>query len=121
MTAVYFACNQLGKPYVWGGNGNLGFDCSGLTAAAYAAAKISLPRTDQTQYNTGPKLPAGTPPRPGDLIFFGTPNNIQHVGISIGGNLMIHTPDKNQTIRVQDYRQLNDFAGITRPADQNSS
>lgn len=114
MTAVHFACNQLGKPYAWGGNGP-GFDCSGLSATAYAAAKITLPRTAQTQYNADPKLPAGTAPQPGDLIFFGTPNNIQHVGISLGGNLMIHAPYKNQAIRVQDYHQLADLAGITRP------
>src|SRR5262249_15130555 len=37
LTAVTFACAQLGKPYTWGGNGNPGYDCSGLTHAAYAA------------------------------------------------------------------------------------
>ena len=43
--AIVFACQQLGQPYVWGGNGsgNGGFDCSGLTTAAYAAAGIALP------------------------------------------------------------------------------
>jgi cell wall-associated NlpC family hydrolase len=40
---VEFACAQLGKPYVWGGDGDPGFDCSGLTKAAYAAAGITIP------------------------------------------------------------------------------
>jgi cell wall-associated NlpC family hydrolase len=62
---VAFACAQLGKPYVWGGNGDPGFDCSGLTHAAYHAAGIGLPRTAQTQYNAGPLLPPGTPAAPG--------------------------------------------------------
>jgi cell wall-associated NlpC family hydrolase len=26
--AVQFACAQFGKSYVWGGNGDPGFDCS---------------------------------------------------------------------------------------------
>nr|WP_308128343.1 C40 family peptidase [Frankia sp. CiP3] len=72
-TAVEFACAQVGKPYVWGGNGDPGFDCSGLTHAAYAAAGIQIPRTAQTQYNAGPLLPAGTPLQTGDLVFFRFP------------------------------------------------
>jgi cell wall-associated NlpC family hydrolase len=39
--AIKFACEQLGEPYVWGGNGETGWDCSGLTTAA-----MGLPRFD---------------------------------------------------------------------------
>jgi hypothetical protein len=46
--AIAYARAQLGRPYVWGGDGpsrgDAGFDCSGLTQAAYAAAGIHLPR-----------------------------------------------------------------------------
>ena len=116
LTAVAFARAQLGKPYVWGGNGKPGFDCSGLTKASYAAAKIAIPRTAQTQYNHGPRLPTGTALQPGDLLFFGTPSNIHHVGISLGGTLMIHAPTFGQTVRIQDYRVFRDYAGASRPA-----
>jgi cell wall-associated NlpC family hydrolase len=115
IVAVQFACAQLGKPYVWGGNGNPGFDCSGLTHAAYTAAGINLPRTAQTQYNAGPPLPSGTPLQPGDLVFFGAPDRIHHVAISLGGTLIVHAPDFGRVVQVADYRTFPDFAAAARP------
>lgn len=114
--AVAFAHAQIGKPYVWGGNGKPGYDCSGLTTAAYAAAGIKLPRTAQTQYNHGPRLRAGAELQPGDLLFFGTARKIHHVGISLGGTLMINAPTFGQKVKIQDYRRLSDYAGASRPA-----
>jgi cell wall-associated NlpC family hydrolase len=117
--AVAFARSKIGAPYVWGGNGP-GFDCSGLTTAAYASAGISLPRTAQTQFNAGPRLPAGAPVQAGDLVFFGTPARIHHVGIALGegSTLMINAPTFGQTVRIQDWRTLKDLAGFTRPANR---
>lgn len=98
------------------GNGNPGFDCSGLTHAAYAAAGLDIPRTAQTQYNTGPLLPAGEPLQPGDLVFFGTPGRIHHIGISLGSTLIIHAPDVGQVVQFADYRIVTDYADASRPA-----
>jgi len=114
LTAVNFACSQKGIPYLWGGNGaeltqlpsgqtriTGGFDCSGLTTAAYAAAGVSLPRTAQTQYDRGPLLPAGTPLEPGDLVFYGTgPSTVTHVGIAISATRMIDAPHTGATVRI---------------------
>jgi cell wall-associated NlpC family hydrolase len=116
LMAVRFACSQLGKPYVWGGNGDPGFDCSGLTKAAYAAAGIDLPRTAQTQYDAGPRLPANASLLPGDLLFFGTPNDIHHVGISLGGTLIVNAPTFGQPVQVEDFRSFGDYAGASRSA-----
>lgn len=119
--AINYACGQQGLPYVWGGNGpdngHAGFDCSGLTTAAYAAAGVTLPRTAQTQFNAGPRVPTGQPLLPGDLVFYGTPNNIHHVGLYIGGGLMINAPTFGQPVQIEKYRYNgDDYAGATRPA-----
>ena len=116
LAAIDYACGQRGLPYVWGGNGTQdgGFDCSGLTKAAYAAAGISLPRTAQTQYDAGPRVPAGQPLLPGDLVFYGTTTNVHHVGLLIGGGLMIDAPDFGQRVKTEPYKET-DYLGATRP------
>jgi cell wall-associated NlpC family hydrolase len=118
--AINFACGQLGLPYVWGGNGpaggHAGFDCSGLTKAAYNAAGINLPRTAQTQYNAGPLVPAGQPLLPGDLVYYGTPGNVHHVGLYIGAGKMVHAPTFGQPVQVSNYRwNEDDYLAASRP------
>jgi cell wall-associated NlpC family hydrolase len=114
--AVAYAQAQLGTPYQWGGDGPGGFDCSGLTLAAYQAAGIQLPRTAQQQYNAGPPVPAGQPLQPGDLVFFGSnPGHIDHVGILINSPEMIDAPHSGAVVRVEPY-QWGDYVGATRPA-----
>jgi len=122
LEAINYAQGQLGLPYKWGGDGpvagDTGFDCSGLTAAAYAAAGIPLPRTAQTQYDHGPRLPAGDHLRPGDLVFYGAPHAIHHVGLYIGSGQMINAPRPHVPIRIAPYRYPgDDYAGATRPAE----
>jgi len=116
LAAINYACRRQGLPYVWGGNGNPGFDCSGLTQAAYHAAGISLPRTAQAQYDAGPHVRPGQLLLPGDLVFYGTPSNVHHVGIYIGGGLMIDAPDFGQRVKSEPYAEA-DFLGATRPAN----
>lgn len=120
-TAINYACGQRGLPYVWGGDGprDGGFDCSGLTQAAYGAAGITLPRTADAQFRTGPRVPNGQHLLPGDLVFYGTPTHIHHVGLYIGGGKMIDAPDFGQTVRIEPYRyQGDDYTGATRPPNR---
>lgn len=99
--AIGYARSQLGKPYVWGGSGPGGFDCSGLVMMAYRAADITLPRTSQQQWAAGPHVAR---PRPGDLVFFagadGTPAAPGHVGLVIGPHTMIEAYATGYPVRV---------------------
>ena len=117
--AIAFACAQLGQPYVWGGDGEAegGFDCSGLTAAAFAAAGIALPRTADTQYRSQPPVPDGHPLLPGDLIFYGSTNRVTHVGLYLGNGQIVNAPTFGQPVRVQPARYQGDrYVGAARPA-----
>ena len=117
-TALAYARAQLGIPYQWGGDGpaagDRGFDCSGLTRAAYQAARISIPRTAQTQYDAGARLATGQTPAPGDLVFFGTgPAGVTHVGIVTTPGWMIDAPHRGTVVRLE--RIWNNAVGYARP------
>lgn len=61
----------LGEPYVWGGRGHGGVDCSGLVQIALARCGISVPRdTDMQREGVGRPIPEDEALRRGDLIFF---------------------------------------------------
>jgi cell wall-associated NlpC family hydrolase len=120
--AVAFARSQLGEPYRWGGNSRAdgGFDCSGLTSAAYASAGVPIPRTAQAQYNAGPRLSADQPIKAGDLVFFGGgPRSVGHVGLAVSSTAMINAPDVGQAVTVGPIRRR-DFVGASRPTSPTS-
>ena len=97
---VNLATKQLGKPYVWGAEGPNSFDCSGLIYYVYKnAAGMSLPRTSIEQSRTGITVSMSNL-KPGDLIFSSTDGSgsINHVGIYIGNNEMIHAPKPGDVV-----------------------
>jgi cell wall-associated NlpC family hydrolase len=91
--AIAYAVAQLGKPYIWGGTGPAGFDCSGLVMMAYEAAGISLPRTTFEQVQAGAAVASVSELQPGDLLFTagsdGTATDPGHVGMYLGDGLVI--------------------------------
>jgi cell wall-associated NlpC family hydrolase len=113
---ILYAASQLGKPYEWGATGPDSFDCSGLAMMAYRAAGIGIPRTSEEQWAAGPFVPPGQE-EPGDLVFFagsdGTAQEPGHVGIVLGGGLMIDAPYTGADVRVD---EIAGAVGFTRPA-----
>ncbi len=95
--AVDTALAQQGKPYVWGGTGPGGYDCSGLTSSAYKAAGITIPRTSKAQSTAGVHVDRAHL-QPGDLIFFYNP--VGHVGMYIGNGQMVHSSTYGQPVKI---------------------
>jgi cell wall-associated NlpC family hydrolase len=71
LVAFHWAKAQAGKPYIYGGTGPNGYDCSGLVYAAYKRADFTLPRTTQDMLASSKFGRTGNP-RPAELAFFGT-------------------------------------------------
>jgi cell wall-associated NlpC family hydrolase len=89
-----YALAQRDKPYIWGGTGPVGFDCSGLVYEAYRAAGVSLPRTTyEILRSTRLIRISRSQAQRGDLAFFGT----GHVELYDGG-LLTYGAEKTGTV-----------------------
>ena len=99
-TVVSCAKAQLGKPYVWGGEGPSNFDCSGLVRYCYLKVGVSLPHKASYQAKYGKTVKSY---KEADLLFFNSHGNtvdtINHVAIFIGNNQYIEAPSANHVVR----------------------
>ena len=95
--AIKFAFKQIGDKYVFGADGMIYWDCSGLTMRAYQTAGVSLPHSSAAQSRMGKSIPFSQK-KPGDLMFFGRP--VSHVGIYLGGGKMVHAPRSGSRVKV---------------------
>ena len=108
--AVNYAYGALGKPYAWGADGPGGYDCSGLTMAAWRAAGVSLPHNAAMQWNALPHIGRASL-RAGDLVFY---SGLGHVGIYIGGNRIIHAPTFGEVVHISPINIMTPY-GYARP------
>ncbi|MFC9328008.1 transglycosylase family protein [Kitasatospora sp. NPDC057015] len=112
--AVSFAQSKVGQAYIYGGTGNGGWDCSGLTQAAFRAAGISIPRVaaDQAAASTHVSLDNL---QPGDLLFWsnnGSDSGVYHVAIYTGNGSYVEAANPSAGVRTETIANwAPDFAG----------
>lgn len=92
------AKSKLGLPYVWGGNGPNGYDCSGYTKVLYSMIGVELPRTAAEQAQIGTKVSLDNL-KVGDMVFYETyKKGPSHVSIYMGDGKVIHAAGKQVQI-----------------------
>jgi hypothetical protein len=103
--AVQFAFQQLGKPYIWGGNGPVGYDCSGLALASWShTSGTTFARVADDQYHTAGAVIPMSGLRAGDLVFWGTSQtdwtSVYHVALYVGGNRIVEATGDHVQLNV---------------------
>ncbi len=91
--AVLFAFAQLGKPYIWGGDGPVGYDCSGLALASWESVGVSFARVSDDQYHTAGVAMSMSDLQAGDLVFWGSDESdwttVDHTALYVGGGRIV--------------------------------
>lgn len=96
--AARIALTKQGSAYVWGGDGPITFDCSGLVKWAFEQAGMAgLPHSAEEQARMGRSV-GRSDLQPGDLIALYSP--ISHIGIYVGDGLYVNAPQSGDVVKV---------------------
>lgn len=98
---VAVAERLIGTPYLWGGRGGDGVDCSGLVQLALGLAGIAAPRDSDQQQALGTALADDAPLRRGDLLFF--PG---HVGLMVDAETMVHANAHAMAVTIEPLAEI---------------
>ena len=110
----------IGYPYVWGGsNPNTSFDCSGFVSWVLTNSGLCNTGRLGAQALYGISTPVSSSnAQPGDLVVFvgtyDTPG-ISHVGIYVGGGMMLHCGDPIQYANLNTSYWQSHFYAFARP------
>ena len=86
---VSIAYSLLGAPYIGGGNGPYGFDCSGFTQYVYSRVGVYVSRSSWSQIYDGVGVSYDNA-APGDIISWGYGTTPTHSALYVGNGMMIH-------------------------------
>lgn len=128
---VAFAQKQIGIQYQFGGgdgthptvgtnsarNGKPGWDCSGLTQAAWNVGtngKVHLGHYVPAQYAETKRV-AKNALQPADIVFFHGDGNLAHCGLYIGNDQFIEAAHTGTNVRVSKLSTRGDYVGGGRP------
>jgi cell wall-associated NlpC family hydrolase len=92
LTVIIYGLAQVGKDYTYASRGPSAFDCSGLTAAAWAAVGVAIPLNSRDQ---GRLLPSLTRARPGSLVV-----RQGHVVLYLGAGIIVHAANEALGVRL---------------------
>lgn len=132
-TIIDYAKSFIGKPYRWGGNGPLGFDCSGFVQEVLASVGLD-PKGDQSAqalydyFTINGRLLIVDTPSGGDLVFYGeNPKRISHIALmlndwqQIGANSgdstctdLVNAERLGAMVKVRPWNYRKDFIAFVR-------
>jgi cell wall-associated NlpC family hydrolase len=98
---ISWARQQVGRPYIWGGAGPIGYDCSGLALQAMYAGGRVLPTvttylhqrrdfaTASAIFDSGLRRVPLADRKRGDLVFYGPEGSITHMAVYLGNGRVL--------------------------------
>jgi cell wall-associated NlpC family hydrolase len=99
--AVQYALAQVGEPYSYSARPPDSWDCSKLTAAAWAQSGVGLTALSYTQWDQTQRVPVSEI-QPGDLVFyFGS--GAHHVAIYVGNGKMVSASNPSDGVEIIDF------------------
>lgn len=98
--ALHTAMSMLNTPYVWGGSGANGVDCSGLIYYALNSAGFDISRYRAEDYGQMGMAVGEGDARPGDIVYFDEAGHTDHVGIYLGNGMMLQAPQSGDVVKI---------------------
>lgn len=109
---VSIAKSLIGAPYVVGGNGPYGFDCSGFVQYVYSQVGINISRSSSTQLNDGVAV-SYEDAKEGDILSWGYKEGVStHSALYIGNGKMIHATNPKQGVIISDVLSWTNGSGM---------